>query len=87
MNPGMKRDYNIHKLKATRFDTVDELKDCLSGTLPCGFTQLGYIEPGHGLKGKTQWIVEDDDLVEMYAKYRKYDILLWCLKKLEDHHT
>ena len=84
MNPGLKRDYNIYKHKSTRFETVDELRDCLTVFFPCGFTQVGYIEPGHGLKGKTQWIVEDDDLVEMYTKYGKHDILLWCLKEVED---
>ena len=81
MNPGMKRDYDIHKLKANKFESVEELRDYLLGALPCGFTQLGYIEPGHGLKGKTQWLVEDDDLVEMYTKCQKSSILLWCLKE------
>ena len=82
-NPGMKRDYDIHKLRANRFESVEELRCYLSSELPCDFTQIGYIEPGHGLKGKTQWLVEDDDLVEMYSKYQKSSILLWCLKRLE----
>ena len=56
----------------------------MSGVLPCGFTQLGYIEPGHGLKGKTQWLTGDDDLTEMYAKYGKHDVLLWCFKAMDD---
>ena len=84
MNPGLKRDYTMHKFKADKFGSVDEIRDCLPTVLPCGFTQLGYIDPGRGLKGKQQWITQDDDLAEMYDKYGKRDILLWCLKKLDD---
>ena len=40
----------------------------MSGVLPCGFTQLGYIEPGHGLKGRTQWLTGDDDFKCMGSK-------------------
>jgi len=85
MNPEMKREYSMHKMDSSRFETLDELRDVLSGVLPCGFNQLGYIEPGHGLKGKTQWLTEDDDLNEMYAKYsQKQEVLLWCLKAIDD---
>jgi len=28
--------------------------------------ETGFIEPGHGVKGKQHWIVEDDDLQDMY---------------------
>ena len=34
----------------------------LTRVLPCSYTQLGFIEPGHGLKGKTQWLRDDDDV-------------------------
>ncbi len=81
MSPGLKREYTMHKFRANQFETVDGLTDRLSVALPCGFTQLGYIEPGHG---KQQWIYEDADLEEMYSKYKKNDVLLWCLKKLDD---
>lgn len=40
---------------------------------------LGYIEPGHGQKGKLRELTTDDDLKEMYVLYkRKQEILLWC---------
>ena len=55
----------MHKFRGSPFQRVDELRDRLLDTLPCGVTQLGYIEPGHGLKGKQQWINGDDDLAEM----------------------
>ena len=56
MNPGFKRDYTMHKFRGSPFQTVDELRDRLLDTLLCGVTQLGYIVPGHGLKGKQQWM-------------------------------
>ena len=40
---------------------------------------LGYIEPGHGCKGKQRWLYSDEDLQEMYSIYSgKDEILLWC---------
>ena len=46
---------------------------------------VGYIEPGHGLKGKKQWLNTDDDVKVMYEKHQgKTGILLWaysCVKK------
>ena len=84
MNPGRKRDYAIKKIKAIKFSHVDDMRDHLSTLLP-GFTQLGYTDPGHGLKGKTQWLTDDEDLTDMYSKYGgKHDILLWCLKQMDD---
>ena len=40
--------------------------------------ELGFIEPGHGTKGRQQWLVDDDDLSDMYKSYEgKMDIMLW----------
>lgn len=41
---------------------------------------IGYIEPGHGLKGKQQTLIDDDDIDEMYDVYKmkKRGITLWC---------
>ena len=40
---------------------------------------MGYIEPGHGKKGKQRELSDDEDLVQMYTLHkRKHDILLWC---------
>ncbi len=41
---------------------------------------FGYIEPGHGAKGKQCWLTSPDDLIDMYTIHgRKKEILLWCL--------
>lgn len=40
--------------------------------------ELGYIEPGHGAKGRQRWLVEDKDLEEVYKMHQgKKEILLW----------
>ena len=44
----------MHKLKANTFSSVDGMRAELTRVLPCSYTQLGFIEPGHGLKGKTR---------------------------------
>ena len=40
---------------------------------------MGYVEPGHGMKGRKIWIHTDDDVKMMYEKHgKKKTILLWC---------
>lgn len=40
---------------------------------------MGYVEPGHGYKGKQRWLYSDEDLREMYSTYSgKKEILMWC---------
>lgn len=39
---------------------------------------MGYVEPGHGYRGKHCWLMCDDNVKEMYSIYRgKGGILLW----------
>lgn len=46
---------------------------------------VGYIEPGHGMKGKQVWLVEDSDVAEMYSRFKtKQDITLWCFVRKGD---
>ena len=46
---------------------------------------IGYIEPGYGIKGKQMWLVEDTDLSEMYTCFKtKHDIILWCFVQKHD---
>ena len=41
---------------------------------------VGYIEPGHGAKGKQRWLTSIDDLKDMYRVHKgKTEILLWSL--------
>jgi len=41
--------------------------------------EMGYIEPGHGGKGRKVWICDDKDVDKMYETHvNKKRILLWC---------
>ena len=41
--------------------------------------EMGYVEPGHGMKGKKVWLYTDGDLGNMYKRYQgKPSIRLWC---------
>ena len=40
---------------------------------------VGYIQPGHGCRGRQRWIITEEDVQEMYRDYYgKGEILLWC---------
>ena len=31
---------------------------------------MGYIEPGHGAKGRQRWLHDDSDLTDLYQLYK-----------------
>lgn len=84
VNPVRKSEYTVRKLSTyDRFSSFDELTEqlqkCLDKISP---SQIGYIEPGHGLKGKQRWLYTDEDVDTMYDIYkRKTEILLWCFSE------
>ena len=81
MNASKKSDYTVVKFsKQGQIETISDLKsellarftDRLSGDI-----EVGYIQPGHGLRGKQEWLCYDDDIQEMYDLHpRKKSILL-----------
>jgi len=71
-----KSDYSVQKwgdAQCVRFESVTVLKCRLKqnfsdilGDVEEDEIETGFIEPGHGVKGKQHWIVEDDDLQDMH---------------------
>ena len=48
--------------------------------------EFGYIEPGHGLKGKKEWILDEEDVEKFLEKCREKkhgECTLWCYSKGE----
>lgn len=47
-------------------------------------TEVGYISPGHGVNGKYNNLVNEDDLELMYSEYEGrrgiHGVLLWCYR-------
>ncbi len=82
---------NVRVCKWKRCKNMNNLRDFLGSKVPPvdiggekpDFTEVDidyiYIEPGHGLKGRKQWINIDDDVHVMYSKYAgKTAIMLWA---------
>ena len=67
----------MKKLKScSKFSSLEELKDSFCTSLEFNPSDFGFIQPGHGLKGRQRW---NADLEEMYNDYpKKHDFLLWC---------
>lgn len=85
MNAEKKSDFRIYNIRdGILFDSVASLSEFLKEKFEefkesDGKLCVGYIEPGHGWKGKQQWINTDDDVKELYSIYRKKkNMLLWC---------
>ena len=70
ISPVKKSDYTVQKMRTSSiFQTVEDLKQEMStvkGILST-IDQLGYIEPGRGVKGRQHWIITSEDLVDMYS--------------------
>ncbi len=78
VNPARKSDYVVKKMHVnSRFAAIrEEFKKLLEITT----AQIGYIEPGHGLKGKQRWLTDNDDIEEMYDCFKgRNEIVMWCL--------
>ena len=45
--------------------------------------EMGYIEPGHGMKGKKVWLFRDGDVVKMYERYQgnPFMVLYFCSER------
>jgi len=68
-----------------KYDSADDMKSDLQQKVEdLGYisTQdefnFGFVIPGHGVKGKQQSIVLDEDVEEVYRQYRgQKEIVLW----------
>ena len=80
INRSRKSEYRVKKLATTnQFKTIDELQSHMLQSLDLSTDDFGYIEPGHGLKGRQRWLSGDDDLQEMYRlNENRNEIMLWC---------
>ena len=85
VNPDKKSEFIIKKSHACKFQTMLEMESFLKDS----FNELhkeqaekltfGYIVPGHGMKGRQEWITDDDDVKNMFDVYcKKKEVLLWC---------
>ena len=85
INVNHKSQYTIQKFRSSnRFSSVHSLQDYITKQIQEEAIDIGFIEPGHGMKGKQTWILEDD-LTNMYSRLRnKKDVVLWCHVRKND---
>ena len=83
MNPKKKSDFVVSRLTAKeKYKDFEGLKKAilteLKGQVEDPIRQLGYIEPGHGLRGKQRWLSTNKDMNGMYQLHqRRKELLLW----------
>ena len=81
INRAKKSEYKMKKLPLKkRFVSLAELKQKVEDEVGLfEKDEIGYMEPGHGKKGKKRELEDDQDLQEMYAHFKTgCDVLLWC---------
>lgn len=80
MNPRKKTAYTVRRLEETKkFYTIQGVKEELLKCLQVNPEDIGYVSPGHGLKGKQNPLNGNEDLSGMYTAYKKKrDIMLCC---------
>ena len=77
---------SLKSLEGThQFESLNDLKEEVHKAVPSASDDsYGYIEPGHGLRGKQRLLKTEDDVREMYRIYKsKQEILLWCYGNVE----
>jgi len=85
INPSKKTAYSVRKLRVdSNFDTPEDIKqqlcEAFSEHIPNSDVDLeiGYISPGHGARGQQRWIIDNEDVQDMYEDYKgKNEVLLW----------
>ena len=53
----------------SKFESITSVNDAFKKFLKCDVTEMGYVSPGHGAKGKYNDLINDDDLELMYEEY------------------
>ena len=72
----------FEKLEKLKWQVGESLKDAVENPVKT----IGYIEHGHGMRGKQRWLTTDEDLVDMYEHFslkNDAEILLWCYSPQE----
>ena len=97
INPSVKSRYVMVKCQPLPTGVnVDEIKTIILNSFPNDICkperdkiEFGYFEPGRGLKGKKEWILDRDDIVKMFERHigrkrKSKEITLWCYHALSE---
>ena len=87
VNSDKKKEYVMVKADMSPAKGFDEIKNIILASFPANIPQphgdqveFGYIVPGHGLRGKKEWIMDDSDAKKFLASFKgkKTSVTLWC---------
>lgn len=87
INPSRMSEYkNVDIQGRGHSKSLSELKEFVTRNLPSTIdkpnlqeVEMGFIEPGHGGKGRKVWLLDDNDVQKMYEVHlHKKQVLLWC---------
>ncbi len=88
INPSRMSEYKNVNIRGQKYcSSLDELREFIAANLPTTISEvpdlesvdMGFVEPGHGGKGRKVWMFDNEDLQNMYEAYsKKKRILLWC---------
>ena len=88
VNPSKKSDFIMAKIEPAKEITYHEMKQLILSIFPTDIPrpdidklEFGYIEPGHGLRGKKEWVLDDEDLKKLLEKCegkKSKQLTLWC---------
>ena len=96
INRNRKSEWAVCKLRvpSQKFEKLEKLKwqvgESLKDAVENPVKTIGYIEHGHGMRGKQRWLTTDEDLVDMYEHFSSKndaEILLWCYSPQEGNTT
>ena len=98
VNPKSKSDFLTIKLgTAKKFKSLSSLQQFMYKTISTNpkfkapdltDVEMGYIESGHGLKGRKIWLYADGDVEVMYDYFKdSTSILLWCYTEADTQTT
>ena len=83
VNRTKKSEYSIKRVKYTkRLPSIEDLYSELQ-SLSVALKDVGFIEPGHGVKGRQMWLETLDEMYQIHDKKGKSEILLWCYMKVK----
>ena len=74
INPKKKKEYRVGKIKPPKDYTLKNIQEVIEAYTTN--KEFGYIEPGHSLKGKREWLLTEDFL--SMINIRRHEKCDWC---------
>ena len=89
------RVINIRNVENSDLRSFETLKELILANTPTDVPkpdadtlEFGFITPGHGLKGRKEWIFFcDEDVAEMLKAHKGSAIMLWCYSCKKEKQT